>query len=78
MTRRSGEGTGKTQRKTPTHAGHVHGPLQQTASRRLLIALALTIGFAGIEALAGLWSGSLALLGDAGHMVTDAVALALA
>jgi cobalt-zinc-cadmium efflux system protein len=78
VTRRSGKAKGKTRRRTPVHAGHVHVPLQQTASRRLLIALALTISFAGIEALAGLWSGSLALLGDAGHMVTDAVALALA
>lgn len=78
MTRRSGKPKGKTRRQTSAHAGHAHGSLQQAASGRLLIALALTIGFAGIEALAGLWSGSLALLGDAGHMVTDAVALALA
>ena len=40
--------------------------------------LALTLGFAFIEALAGFWSGSLALLGDAGHMFSDSVALALA
>ena len=38
----------------------------------------LTLGFAVVEALAGWWSGSLALLGDAGHMVTDATALGLA
>lgn len=38
----------------------------------------LTLGFAGVEALAGWWSGSLALLGDAGHMVTDALSLAIA
>ena len=78
VTRHSGKATDKTRRQAHVHAGHTHGAPQQTASRRLLIALALTIGFAGVEALAGLWSGSLALLGDAGHMVTDAVALALA
>lgn len=44
----------------------------------LPLALALTLGFAAIEALAGWWSGSLALLSDAGHMVTDSFALALA
>lgn len=38
----------------------------------------LTLAFAVVEALAGWWSGSLALLGDAGHMVTDAVALLIA
>jgi cobalt-zinc-cadmium efflux system protein len=78
VTRRSSKPKSKTRRQTHAHAGHAHGSLPQTVSRRLLIALALTIGFAGFEALAGLWSGSLALLGDAGHMVTDAVALALA
>lgn len=38
----------------------------------------LTLGFAVVEALGGWWSGSLALLGDAGHMLTDALSLALA
>lgn len=44
----------------------------------LFLALILTLAFAGVEALAGWWSGSLALLGDAGHMVTDSTALGLA
>ncbi len=38
----------------------------------------LTLGFAAVEAIAGWWSGSLALLGDAGHMLTDAASLGLA
>ena len=38
----------------------------------------LTLVFAAVEAVAGWWSGSLALLGDAGHMVTDAFSLGLA
>lgn len=54
------------------HSHHDH------SSRHLLGALLVTIGFAGVEALAGWWSHSLALVGDAGHMVTDAVALGFA
>jgi cobalt-zinc-cadmium efflux system protein len=46
--------------------------------RRLLAALALTWGFALVEAVAGWRGGSLALLADAGHMVTDGAALGLA
>lgn len=40
--------------------------------------LLLISGFALIEAIGGWYTGSLALLGDAGHMVSDAAALALA
>jgi len=56
------------------HAGHSHAP----AARGLYAALVLTLGFAFLEAVGGLWSGSLALLGDAGHMFSDSAALALA
>ncbi len=41
-------------------------------------ALGITLGFAAIEAVSGWFAGSLALLGDAGHMFSDATALALA
>ena len=44
----------------------------------LLGSLLLTLGFAGVEVGAGFWSNSLALISDAGHMVTDAMALGLA
>lgn len=44
----------------------------------MLLTLALTLGFALVEFVAGWWSGSLALLGDSGHMLTDSLALALA
>ncbi len=48
------------------------------SSRRVLtVALLLTIGFAIVEALAGWVSNSLALIGDAGHMLTDSMALGL-
>ena len=43
----------------------------------LRAAAVLTIAFAVVEALGGWWTGSLALLSDAGHMLTDAVALAM-
>jgi cobalt-zinc-cadmium efflux system protein len=41
-------------------------------------ALGLTFGFALLEVIAGFWSNSLALISDAGHMVTDAASLGLA
>ena len=52
------------------HAGRSH--------RSLLLALLLTLGFAAVEAVGGWLSGSLALLGDAGHMLSDGSALGLA
>ena len=55
---------------------HAHGA--EASARVLSLALLLTLGFAAVEAVAGWWSGSLALLSDAGHMVTDSMALALA
>ena len=45
--------------------------------RLLWRAAAATVLFAALEAAGGYWTGSLALLSDAGHMLTDAVALAL-
>jgi cobalt-zinc-cadmium efflux system protein len=44
--------------------------------RALAIALALIAAFMGFEVAAGIIAGSLALLADAGHMLTDALALA--
>ena len=57
------------------HHGHVHGP---TSGKRLWISLAVTLLFCVGEAVAGYLSHSLALLSDAGHNVSDAVALGLA
>jgi cobalt-zinc-cadmium efflux system protein len=47
------------------------------SGKRLRIALAITVIFLFAEIVAGFWSGSLALLADAGHMLTDAGALSL-
>ncbi|MGI9200557.1 MAG: cation diffusion facilitator family transporter [Woeseiaceae bacterium] len=46
--------------------------------RRVIIALLLTGSFMVVEVIGGIISGSLALLADAGHMLTDTMALALA
>ena len=48
------------------------------SSRRLSTVLVLTAIYMVAEALGGWWTGSLALLADAGHMLTDVAALALA
>ncbi|HEY8606872.1 MAG TPA: cation diffusion facilitator family transporter [Noviherbaspirillum sp.] len=46
--------------------------------RVLLFSVLLTLAFAAVEAIAGYWSNSLALISDAGHMLTDSTALGLA
>ena len=46
--------------------------------KRVIIALALTGSFMVVEVVGGIFAGSLALLADAGHMLTDTMALALA
>ncbi len=55
--------------------GHTHG---LTTTRALTVALVLNGGFLGIEAGVGWWTGSLALLSDALHMVSDVGSLVLA
>lgn len=59
------------------HHAHAHA-VAPGGNGRLTIALLLTLSFAAIEAVAGWWSGSLALLSDAAHMLTDSSALGLA
>lgn len=68
---------------TSLHA-HKKGDAKHSHSKEvsnqnlLLIALVLTLGFSGVEGVAAYFAGSLALISDAGHMVTDAAALGLA
>jgi cobalt-zinc-cadmium efflux system protein len=59
------------------HSGHRHVSAA-TPTRRLAIALAITGTFMVVEVFAGWLTGSLALLSDAGHMLTDGGALTLA
>lgn len=57
---------------------HDHaGGHARAAGRALTWSVVLTLGFAAVEFVGGWWGGSLALMGDAGHMVTDALALAM-
>jgi len=60
-----------------THHGHEHARLQ--ADRRALtVALVLIVGLTVAELVAGLTSHSLALLADAGHLLSDSAALGFA
>lgn len=65
-----------------TSCGHDHSmdahTHHQTDGRRLMAAFAVILVFMVVEIIGGLLSGSLALLADAAHMMTDAFALALA
>lgn len=61
------------------HAGHDHRHHRVSDSRRRLgLVLVLTSIYLVAEALGGWWTGSLALLADAGHMLTDVAATGLA
>ncbi|MDW2981034.1 cation diffusion facilitator family transporter [Rhodanobacter sp. KK11] len=66
-----------THRHDHDHA-HVHGAAPDGRSRKLLFAFVLTTVMMVVEVIGGAWSGSLALLADAGHMMVDALALLLA
>lgn len=57
------------------HAGHDHGVSREADVRYLAVALALILGFMVAEVVVAFLSGSLALLADAGHMLTDAGAI---
>ena len=59
------------------HAGHAHD-LREASRRRLTITLILIAGYMVAEVVGGVLSGSLALIADAGHMLTDAAAIGLA
>ena len=58
--------------------GHDHGDRHHASRRRLGVVLVLTSGFLLVEVAAGIVTGSLALLADAGHMLTDVAGLVLA
>ncbi|WP_392543834.1 cation diffusion facilitator family transporter [Oryzobacter telluris] len=62
--------------------GHGHGHVEAHAGGRhrwrLAVAFVLVAGFFGVELVAGLVSGSLALLSDAGHMAADVATLGAA
>ena len=57
---------------------HEHDHARVDSRRALAIALALTAGYTVVEVVGGIAAGSLALLADAVHMLSDNVAIALA
>ena len=59
-------------------SGHGHGVTRDADRRLLSIALLLIVGFMAVEIVIGLLASSLALIADAGHMLTDAAAIGLA
>ncbi len=60
------------------HKGHSHNISADANQRYLVIALVLLVGFMLTEVVVGIIVSSLALISDAGHMLTDAGALGLA
>lgn len=60
------------------HGGGEYGTAAARHSTRLRWALALTSTYMIAEVIGGVWTGSLALLADAAHMLTDVLGLALA
>lgn len=64
------------------HSHHDHGSNGLSAAGRhrkpLLIAFILTLSYAAVEVVTGILFGSLALISDAGHMLTDVVGLGMA
>ena len=60
----------------PAH-GHHPGPVD-TGDWRYAVGLIVNLAFVGCEVGAGLWSGSTALLADAGHNLSDVLGLAMA
>ncbi len=62
-----------------THAGgHGHAHAPASFGRAFAIGIALNIAFVAVEGGAGLWTGSVALLADAGHNLSDVLGLAVA
>jgi cobalt-zinc-cadmium efflux system protein len=58
---------------------HAHAHDRRSGTRRALLwVLCLTLAFTAVEVAGGIWTDSLALLADAGHMLSDNVALGLA
>lgn len=60
------------------HGHHHHVPKTADGMKRVFWAMVATALFAGAEVAGGLISGSLALIADAAHMMTDALSLGLA
>jgi cobalt-zinc-cadmium efflux system protein len=83
MPNRGSQQAGRNQHDAHQHGGHHHeshhlATGNRLGSRALIAGLCLTLVFAVIELFSGWVFGSLALMSDAGHMFSDATALAIA
>lgn len=58
--------------------GHAHGPADGDYSRAFAIGIGLNLGFVAVEAVFGFIAGSMALLADAGHNLSDVLGLIVA
>ncbi|MET8286443.1 cation diffusion facilitator family transporter [Streptomyces sp. NPDC048448] len=73
-------GSGHAQRHehgSGSHGAHSHGVSAGTDRRWLAIALTLITAFMAVEVVVGVLAGSLALISDAAHMLTDAASIVL-
>jgi cobalt-zinc-cadmium efflux system protein len=59
------------------HEGHSHGVSADADRGKLAVALGLIVGFMAVEVTVGILASSLAVLSDAAHMLTDAIAIGL-
>ncbi|WP_437881525.1 cation diffusion facilitator family transporter [Pseudomonas sp. LRF_L74] len=61
------------------HAGHSHAPkVTSSNARRIRLVFIITAAYALVQAVGGWMAGSLALIADSGHMISDSAALFLA
>jgi cobalt-zinc-cadmium efflux system protein len=73
-----GHHPGHASSREQAHLAGAHGAARRTTARRMGLSLLVATGIMLAEAVGGWLSGSLALLSDAGHMLTDVAALGLA
>jgi cobalt-zinc-cadmium efflux system protein len=71
----SGEGPAQPTAHAHAHGAHFHAIDAEADGRRLVAVLVLIVAFMAVEVAAGVIAHSLALLSDAGHMLTDAGAI---
>jgi cobalt-zinc-cadmium efflux system protein len=63
---------------SPAHAYVLAGGRRGDSNRRMQVALAINVGMLAVEAIGGILTGSLAVLADAGHLLSDVGSIALA
>lgn len=73
-----GSGHGHTHGHTHGHAGHGHSHAPQNFNRAFAIGVTINAAFVVVEAAYGFLSGSMALVADAGHNLTDVLGLLIA